>query len=123
MQPRPSSIFEKISSLDSHPDGMRDLFKAYLQAGRTPDAGKLAGQLLATQNDVEAMFAYLDALVQGGYHDDALGIIDQNIDRLLADNVGRVQEGLHSLIGHLAGNPTALEKVWSCSRRPARTRI
>jgi tetratricopeptide (TPR) repeat protein len=103
--------FEKISSLDSHPDGMRDLFKAYLQAGRTPDAGKLAGKLLATQNDVEAMFAYLDALVQGGYHDDALGIIDQNIDRLLADNVGRVQEGLHSLIGHLAGNPTALEKV------------
>jgi pilus assembly protein FimV len=103
--------FEKINGLDAHPDGMRDLFKAYLQTGRVPDAGKLAAKLLAGQNDVEAMFAYLDALVQGGYYDDALAVIEQNADRLVADNVGRVQEGLHSLIGHLAGNPAALEKV------------
>jgi tetratricopeptide (TPR) repeat protein len=103
--------FEKINGLDAHPDGMRDLFKAYLQAGRIPDAGKLANKLLAAQNDVEAMFAYLDALAQGGYYDEALSVIDQNIDRLLADNVTRVQEGLHGLIGHLAGNPAALEKV------------
>jgi tetratricopeptide (TPR) repeat protein len=103
--------FEKINGLDAHPEGMRDLFKAYLQTGRIPDAGKLAAKLLAGQNDVEAMFAYLDALVQGGYYDDALVIIEQNVDRLVADNVGRVQEGLHSLIGHLAGNPASLEKV------------
>jgi tetratricopeptide (TPR) repeat protein len=103
--------FEKINNLDAHPEGVRDLFKAYLQAGRAQDAGRLAGKLLASQNDVEAMFAYLDALVQGGYHDEALGVIDQNTDRLVADNVGRVQELLHSIIGHLAGNPPALEKV------------
>jgi tetratricopeptide (TPR) repeat protein len=104
-------FFEKINNLDAHPDGVRDLFKAYLQAGRTHDAGKLAAKLLAAQNDLEPTFAYLDALVQGGYHDEALQVIDQNLDRLIADNVGRVQEGLHSLIGHLAGNPAALEKV------------
>jgi pilus assembly protein FimV len=104
-------FFEKINNLDAHPDGVRDLFKAYLQAGRIHDAGKLAAKLLAAQNDLEPTFAYLDALVQGGYHDEALQVIDQNLDRLIADNVGRVQEGLHSLIGHLAGNPAALEKV------------
>jgi tetratricopeptide (TPR) repeat protein len=103
--------FEKINNLDTHPDGMRDLFKAYLQGGRIPDAGKVAGKLLAAQNDIEPMFLYLDALAQGGYHDEALLVIDQNVDRLLADNAGRVQEVLHSLIGHLAGNPAALEKV------------
>ena len=103
--------FEKINGIDAHPDGMRDLFKAYLQTGRISDAGKLATKLLAGQNDVEAMFAYLDALVQGGYYDDALTVIEQNSDRLVADNISRVQEGLHGLIGHLAGNPTALEKV------------
>ena len=104
-------FFEKINNLDAHPEGVRDLFKAYLQAGRVQDAGRLAAKLLAGQNDIEPTFAYLDALVQGGYHDDALQVIDQNLDRLIADNVGRVQEGLHSLIGHLAGNPAALEKV------------
>ena len=104
-------FFEKINNLEAHPDGVRDLFKAYLQAGRTHDAGKLAAKLLAAQNDFEPTFAYLDALVQGGYHDEALQVIDQNLDRLIAENVGRVQEGLHSLIGHLAGNPAALEKV------------
>jgi len=48
--------FEKMSGLDSHADGLRDLFKAYLQTGRIHDAGSVAGKLLSVHNDVEPFF-------------------------------------------------------------------
>src|ERR1700739_1400444 len=36
----------KVSDLDSNPDGLRDLLRAYLKTGRLSDAGTLAGKLL-----------------------------------------------------------------------------
>src|ERR1700755_830412 len=42
--------FEKASDLDAHPDGLRDLFKAYLQAGRIADAGRIAAKLATAHN-------------------------------------------------------------------------
>jgi pilus assembly protein FimV len=103
--------FEKASDLEAHPDGLRDLFKAYLQAGRIADAGRIAGKLAAAHNDLDATFAYIAALVQGGAYEEALQAIDENSERLLADNSGKVLETLHSLIGHVRDNPASLEKV------------
>ena len=103
--------FEKMSGLDSHADGLRDLFKAYLQTGRIHDAGSVAGKLLSVHNDVEPFFTYLESLLQAGYHDEALQVIEQNFDRLLAANTQKIQESLHALIGQSAGNPPALEKI------------
>jgi tetratricopeptide (TPR) repeat protein len=104
-------FFEKVADIDSHPDGLRDLLKAYLQTGRVADAGELATKLLLNHNDVEAMFAYIDSLVQNGGHEEALQIIDQQSDRLLADNSAKVLEMLRGIIGHVSGNVPALEKL------------
>src|SRR5579862_9554971 len=71
-------FFEKVADIDNHPDGLRDLFKAYLQSGRIADGGELATKLLLNHNDVEAMFAYIDTLVQNGGHEEALQIIDRS---------------------------------------------
>src|SRR5246127_3708007 len=59
-------LFQKVPDLDQHPDGQRDLLKAYLQTGRVAEAGGLAGKLLSAHNDLESMFSYLDALTQNG---------------------------------------------------------
>jgi tetratricopeptide (TPR) repeat protein len=104
-------LFQKVHDLDSHPDGMRDLLKAYLQTGRVSEAGPLAGKLLTTHNDVQSMFAYVDALLQNNSQEDAVLIIEEYADRLLADNSAKVLEALRAVTGPLGTNPGALEKV------------
>jgi len=104
-------FFEKVADIDNHPDGLRDLLKAYLQTGRVSDAGALAEKLLTAHNDVESMFSYINALVQSGSHEIALEVIDQDSDRLLADNSAKVLEILRAVIGHVSGNVPALEKL------------
>jgi pilus assembly protein FimV len=104
-------LFQKVNDLDNHPDGLRDLLKAYLQTGRVAEAGGLAGKLLSAHNDLESMFSYLDALTQNGGHEEALQIIDENSDRLLAENSAKVLEILRSAVGPVSGSPSALEKL------------
>jgi len=104
-------FFEKTSDLENHPDGLRDLLKAYLQTGRAAEAGGLANKLLSVHNDIEAMFSYIDALVQAGGQEEALRVVDEHSDRLLADNSAKVLETLRSIIGPVGGNPSALEKL------------
>jgi tetratricopeptide (TPR) repeat protein len=104
-------FFEKVADIDHHPDGLRDLLKAYLQTGQVADAGALAEKLLSAHNDLDALFSYIDALVQTSAHEEALQVIDQHSDRLLADNSAKVLETLRSIIGHVSGRPSALEKL------------
>ena len=44
---------EKTSDLDSHPEGLRDLLKAYLQIGDLTKAAPIAEKLLTVHNDPE----------------------------------------------------------------------
>jgi tetratricopeptide (TPR) repeat protein len=104
-------LFQKVNDLDNHPEGLRDLLKAYLQTGRVGEAGGVAGKLLSLHNEVEPMFAYIDALVQSGAQEEAVQVVEENADRLLAENSAKVLETLRSVIGPLGTNPAALEKV------------
>jgi tetratricopeptide (TPR) repeat protein len=102
---------QKIADLDSNPDGLRDLLKAYLQTGRLSDAGTLAGKLLTVHNDLGAVSSLADALMQAGQYENALQVYDQHADRLLAENSEKILENLHSIIGHVRENPASLEKL------------
>ena len=102
---------QKVSDLDHHPDGVRDLLKAYLQTGRIGEAGPLAVKLFSEHSDAEAMFAYIDGLVQNGGQEEALEVIDQHSDRLLAENSAKVLETLRAVIGPVGSSPAALEKL------------
>jgi tetratricopeptide (TPR) repeat protein len=104
-------LFQKVHDLDSHPDGMRDLLKAYLQTGRVSEAGPLATKLLAAHNDAGSMFSYVDALLQNNAQEDAINVIEEHADRLLAENSAKILETLRAVIGPLGSNPPALEKV------------
>ena len=101
-------FLEKVADLDSHPDGLRTLLQAYLQTGRLPEAGPLAAKLFSVHNDIGAILSYADALIAAGQFEDALQVYQQHSDRLLAADSGKILENLHSLIGHVREDTTAL---------------
>ena len=102
---------EKVADLDSNPDGLRTLLRAYLQAGRVADAGSLATKLISVHNDVASALTYADALVAADQFDEALKLYEQHSECLLAADSGKIVETLHSLIGHVSENTAALERL------------
>ncbi|HTM18740.1 MAG TPA: tetratricopeptide repeat protein, partial [Terracidiphilus sp.] len=105
------ATLQKISDIDSKPDGLRDLLKAYLQSGQLSEAGTVANKLLSVHNDLPAISSFVDALMQAGQYENALQVFDQHAERLLAENSSKMLESLHAIIGHVRDNPDSLQKL------------
>jgi pilus assembly protein FimV len=112
---------QRVSDIDSNPDGLRDLLKAYLQAGQLSDAGTIANKLLTVHNDLGAISSFADALMQAGQYENALQVYDRHADRLLAENSEKVLDNLHSVIGHVRENPDSLEKLLDLFQKAGET--
>jgi tetratricopeptide (TPR) repeat protein len=56
---------EKVADLDSHPDGMRDLLRAYLENDDLPKCAPLAEKLLTVHNDLEGLFLLAEGALDG----------------------------------------------------------
>jgi tetratricopeptide (TPR) repeat protein len=106
-----TKYLQKIADIDSNPDGLRDLLKAYLQTGQLSDAGAVANKLLTVHNDLTAISSFADALMQAGQYENALQVYDQHAERLLAENSEKVISSLHAIIGHVRENPDSLQKL------------
>jgi len=106
-----AATLSKISDIDSKPDGLRDLLKAYLQTGQLSEAGAVANKLLTVHNELPAISNFADALMQAGQYENALQVYDQHAERLLAENSDKVLESLHTIIGHVRDNPDSLQKL------------
>jgi pilus assembly protein FimV len=105
------ATLQKVADIDSNPDGLRDLLKAYLITGQLSDAGAVANKLLTVHNDLSAISSFADALMQAGQYENALQVYDQHCERLLAENSDKVLDHLHSIIGHVRENPDSLQKL------------
>jgi tetratricopeptide (TPR) repeat protein len=105
------AALQKVSDIDSNPDGLRDLLKAYLLTGQLSEAGAVASKLLTVHNDLLAISTFADALMQAGQYENALQVYDQHAERLLAENSDHVLKNLHSIIGHVRENPDSLQKL------------
>ena len=105
------TALQKIADIDSSPDGLRDLLKAYLQTGQLSEAGAVANKLLTVHNDLAAISSFADALMQAGQYENALQVFDQHAERLLAQNSDKVLDCLHTIIGHVRENPASLQKL------------
>ena len=105
------AAFQKIPDIDSNPDALRDLLKAYLMTGQLSEAGTLANKLLTVHNDLSAIANFADALMQAGHYENALQVFDQHAERLLAENSDKVLKSLHQIIGHVRDNPDSLQKL------------
>ncbi|MGA2100720.1 MAG: tetratricopeptide repeat protein [Candidatus Sulfotelmatobacter sp.] len=105
------AILQKVGDIDSKPDGLRDLLKAYLLTGQLSEAGSIANKLLTVHNDLTAISVFTDALMQAGQYENALQVYDQHAERLLAENSSKVLDSLHTIIGHVRDNPDSLQKL------------
>jgi len=105
------ATLQKVTDIDSNPDGLRDLLKAYLQTGQLSEAGTVANKLLTVHNDLPAIASFAEALMQAGQYETALQVYDEHAERLLAENSDKVLDSLHTIIGHVRDNPDSLQKL------------
>lgn len=108
---------EKVSDIDSHPDGLRDLLKAYLGTGDLAKSGPVAEKLLTVHNDAEGLFLLVDGAVRLGQYKQALEIYCKHGDRLLATDSSKLLANLHTLITHVQGDAEALEQLLGLLRK------
>jgi len=102
---------EKASDIDTHPEGLRDLLKAYLENGELAKCGPLAEKLLTVHNDPEGLFLLAEGAARLGHYDQALEIYGKHSDRLLATDSTKLLGNLHSIIAHVQDDPGALERL------------
>ena len=108
---------EKASDIDSHPDGLRDLLKAYLQIGALPKAAPIAEKLLTVHNDPEGLFLLAEGCARLGQHREALEVYSRHADRLLASDSTKLLASLHSMISHVRDDSDALDTLLQLLRK------
>ncbi len=104
---------EKIPNLDSRPEALRALLKAYVTLGRTADAEPIAGKLLSVHGDPGGMTAFAEALLNKGEFEPALRVYDTYADKLLAANPQGLLDALHATIGRIKDSAPALTALRS----------
>jgi pilus assembly protein FimV len=102
---------EKAADLDSHPEGLRDLLKAYLQVGNVIQAAPIAEKLLAVHNDAEGLFLMAEGSARLGQYREALDIYTRHADRLLTGDSAKLLSTLHAMITHVRDDAGALDML------------
>jgi pilus assembly protein FimV len=102
---------EKAPDLDSHPEGLCDLLKAYLQTGNSTKAVPIAEKLLTVHNDPEGLFLLAEGCARLGQYHEALDIYTRHADRLLATDSTKLLASLHTMIGHVRDDSGALDEL------------
>jgi tetratricopeptide (TPR) repeat protein len=105
------AYLEKAPDIDSHPEGLRDLLKAYLQIGNLANAAPIAEKLLAVHNDPEGLFLLAEGCAQLGQYHEALDVYTRHADRLLATDSTKLLSSLHAMITHVRDDSGALDAL------------
>jgi tetratricopeptide (TPR) repeat protein len=100
---------EKAPDLDSHPEALRDLLKAYLQIGTLAKAGPVAEKLLTVHNDPEGLFLLGEGCTRLGQYHEALDVYTRHADRLLATDSSKLLGSLHTMIAQVRDDAGALD--------------
>ncbi|HYG99000.1 MAG TPA: tetratricopeptide repeat protein [Terriglobales bacterium] len=104
-----AQILEKLPDIDSRPDGLQTLLKAYLEIGKLDDAEPVARKMLRVFNDASGIAAYAEALMASGAHEQALRCYREHADCLLVSQTARLAEALESCIARVKSSTSALE--------------
>jgi tetratricopeptide (TPR) repeat protein len=107
------AYLEKASDIDSHPDGLRDLLKAYLQIGPLSKAAPIAEKLLTVHNDPEGLFLLAEGCARLGEYRQAIEVYTRHADRLLATDSSKLLASLHTMITHVRDDSDALDSLLS----------
>ncbi len=104
-------FLERVPTIDSLPQGLHSLLRAYLSTGKYEEAEPLARKLLGVHNDNSGIREYATALVTSGQAETALRVYDEFSSTLLAGDSTEVILALQPLIGQLKDQPSALETL------------
>src|SRR3984893_8161833 len=102
---------EKAPDLDSHPEGLCALLKAYLQTGNSAKAAPIAEKLLTVHNDPEGLFLLAEGCARLGQYHEALDVYTRHADRLLATDSTKLLASLHTMISHVRDDSGALDEL------------
>ncbi len=102
---------EKAADIDSHPEGLLALLKAYLAGGDLEKCAPIAEKLLSVHNDPEGLFVFAEGAARLGHYTQALETYTRHGERLLSTDSPKLLTNLYGLIGHLKDNSGALEKL------------
>jgi pilus assembly protein FimV len=102
---------EKAPDIDSHPEGLRDLLKAYMQIGNSTKAAPIAEKLLTVHNDPEGLFLLAEGCTRLGQYHEALDVYTRHADRLLATDSTKLLSSLHAMITHVRDDSGALDTL------------
>jgi tetratricopeptide (TPR) repeat protein len=105
------AYLEKAPDLDSHPEGLCDLLKAYLQTGNSTKAAPIAEKLLTVHNDPEGLFLLAEGCARLGQYHEALDVYSRHADRLLATDSTKLLASLHTMITHVRDDSGALDAL------------
>lgn len=100
---------EQVRDLETNPDGIKELIRAYLKANRLTDAEQQSRNLLVHYKDIWGLAVTVDALMQHGKFLPALKLLDEFAERLVATNDVATAEMLHNCIARVKDDATALE--------------
>jgi tetratricopeptide (TPR) repeat protein len=115
------AYLEKAADIDSHPDGLRDLLKAYLQIGPLTKAVPIAEKLLTVHNDAEGLFLLAEGCARLGEYREALDVYTRHADRLLATDSTKLLASLHTMITHVRDDSEALDSLLSLLNKAGET--
>ncbi len=102
---------EKIKDIDNKPDALKLLFQARIAAEQLSEAGVIATKLLTQHNTLEGITSFIEALMKGGLYEDALKVVNQHFDALIATEREKVVNHLHTIIGHVRNDSAALQVI------------
>ena len=100
-----------MPDLDSRPEALRLLLRAYLKLGDREEAEPLSRKILTVFNDTSGIRLYGDALLAANDFQGTLDLYREFTTQLLAANTPAVLETLHKLIAPLKDSSRALESL------------
>ena len=118
------ATLQKVADIDSNPDGLRDLLKAYLLTGQLSDAGTIANKLLTVHNDLTAISSLHRRSDAGRPVRECVAGL-RSACRAIAGGEFRARFSTASTrsSGMCAIIPTRCRNCSTCSTKPARTPI
>lgn len=103
------ALLEKLPDVDSRPDALQYLLKAYLQANRVADAQPIARKLVSVHNEPSGIMSCAEALLAADMTGSAIALFQDFADRLLAGDQQRFVQALSTATSRVKEDASQLE--------------
>jgi tetratricopeptide (TPR) repeat protein len=112
---------EQVPDIDTRPEGLRSMLRAYFKLGNLDAAGPLARKLHTVFHETAGLIQYGEALVASDRTEDALALYTEFGDVLMSAQGESVTLALQGCIAKVKDKPTALEQLSGLLERAGAT--